>query len=327
MDTNKRRRHMAKEYEFHLAKRGKWICPECGHKTFVCYVDNDGNILNENVGKCDRANNCAYHYPPRKYFADNNIAFDAKQHRRTSRPMLRPQPRPTYIARDIFKQSVTATMTHPNNLVDYLKSVFGEEVVNEMAREYFIGTSKHFGGAATVFYQVDRFGTIHRGKVMQYDPTNGKRVKEPFPLFTTVHKLMNLGGDLPTQCLFGEHLLDKYPDWTVAIVESEKTALIGSCAYEGFLWVASGGCGNLTAPMCEALRGRYVYLFPDNGCFDKWKEIAKTALRFAKSVSISKTMELHATREGDDIGDLILADTWPEDMEFDDFLNSELVVL
>ena len=60
-----------RQYQYQLAKRGKWVCPECGRKTFVCYVDTNGNVLDEGVGKCDRADKCAYHYTPRQYFADN----------------------------------------------------------------------------------------------------------------------------------------------------------------------------------------------------------------------------------------------------------------
>ena len=297
---------ITQQYEYQLAKRGKWVCPECGHKTFVCYVDANNNVLNEKVGKCDRANKCAYHYPPRQYFEDNKVLFNAKRFK-SSRPTFRPQPQPTYIdSEKIFKPSVIATMSHRNNLVDYLKSVFGMELVNKMVQDYYIGTSKHFGGAATVFYQVDRFGRVHRGKVMQYNPTDGKRVKEPFAMVTTVHKLMNLDGNLPPQCLFGEHLLCDNPDMSVAIVESEKTAIIASGVFGDCITLACGGCGNLTSTMCEALRGRDVILFPDNGKYDEWREKGKQMRQMFGRLRIASIMEREAMNEGDDIGDLLL---------------------
>lgn len=294
------------QHQYQLAKRGKWICPKCGHKTFVCYVDANGNVLDESVGKCDRADNCNWHYRPRQYFADNKLIGEGVPQRRPSRPMFRPQPRPTFIDPDMFKQSVTATISHRNNLVDYLKSVFGVELVNYMVREYYIGTSKHFGGAATVFYQVDRYGKIHRGKIMQYNATDGKRVKEPFPMFTTVHKLMKLGDNLPPMCLFGEHLLPDYPDMTVAIVESEKTAMIASGVFSDCITLACGGCGNLTAAMCEPLRGRDVVLLPDNGKFDEWSEKGKQMRHLFGRLRIAVIMEREALNIGDDIGDLFL---------------------
>lgn len=296
-----------KQYPYQLAKRGKWICPECGRKTFVCYVDSNGQILNERVGKCDRADKCAYHFPPRQYFEDNKLVGIGISKRQPSRPMFRPQPRPTYIDNDtIFKPSVIATMSHRNNLVDYLKTVFDANMVNQMVRIYFVGTSKHFGGASTVFYQVDRYGNIRRGKVMQYNPINGKRVKEPYPLLTTVHKLMNLGDNLPPQCLFGEHLLPDSSDKTVAIVESEKTAMICSSIIGDAIVLACGGCGNLTYEMCRPLHGRNVVLLPDNGKYEEWSEKGRKMRSLFQRLRISDIMEREANEVGDDIGDLIL---------------------
>lgn len=46
--------------------------------------------------------------------------------------------------------------------------------------------------------------------------------------------------ELP-QCLFGEHLLKKYPNKTVALVESEKTAIICSALMPDYIWLATGG--------------------------------------------------------------------------------------
>lgn len=124
-------------------------------------------------------------------------------------------------------------------------------------------------------------------------------------MFTTVHKLMNLGDNLPPQCLFGEHLLPDYPDMTVAIVESEKTAMIASGVFGDCITLACGGCGNLTATMCEPLRGRDVVLFPDNGKFNEWREKGKQMRHLFGRLRIAAIME-HAG-DGDDIGDLILS--------------------
>ena len=301
------------KYKYQLAKRGKWICPECRRKTFVCYVDDCGNVLDESVGKCDRADNCAHHYTPRQYFEDNKWADVGGYRPRPSRPIFKPQPRPNYINPDDVKKSVKGTLNHRNNLMTFLNRAFiaawGEDVGNRQTEqtinEYFIGTSKHFGGGATVFYQIDRYGKIHRGKVMQYNPTDGKRVKEPFNMVTTVHKLMKLENQ-PPQCLFGEHLLKKDPDKTIAIVESEKTAMIAGSMFYDCVFLACGGCGNLTATMCEPLRGRDVILFPDNGKFDEWSEKGRKLRHIFKRLRITDIMEQAATNKGDDIGDYIL---------------------
>ena len=296
------------KYTYQLAKRGKWICPNCGRKTFVCYVDAEGNVLNEQVGKCDRADHCAYHYPPRLYFHDNRSMSNYHSYYLPPRPKVRRLPQPTYIdSETIFKPSVDGTLTHRNNLIEFLKTVFDEKRVKQMIQDYYIGTSKHFGGGAAVFYQVSQYGKVHRGKVMQYDAGNGKRVKKNGSgLVTSVHKLMNLGDDLPSQCLFGEHLLKEHRDMYVGIVESEKTAIIASAMFDDCLMLASGGCGNLSPSLCEPLRGRNVYLFPDNGKYHEWKEKGRRMRHLFGELSITDIMEREAQEPGEDIGDLYL---------------------
>ena len=73
---------------------------------------------------------------------------------------------------------------------------------------------------------------------MKYDPVTGHRIKDDSSKcpITWIHALMKRKGLLPeewelTKCLFGEHLILLYPGRTVALVESEKTAVI--CA--GFI--------------------------------------------------------------------------------------------
>ena len=56
--------------------------------------------------------------------------------------------------------------------------------------------------------------------------------------------LMRRKGLLPeewelSQCLFGEHLLSLYPDRTVALVESEKTAVICAGFIPEYVWLAT----------------------------------------------------------------------------------------
>lgn len=304
-----------RQYQYQLAKRGKWVCPECGRKTFVCYVDTNGNILDEGVGKCDRADKCAYHYTPRQYFADNEGVSMPRQTRKQY--VSKPQPRPIYINDkvfieqhgNVFRESVEATYKERNHLITFLNGVFGEKIVKRMIADYYIGTIDHWNGA-TVFYQVDGGGHVHRGKIMLYNPENGKRVHK---CNNTVHSIYGISDKKPQACLFGEHLLAKYPDMFVGIVESEKTAIIASGVVNDCIFLACGGCGNLTIAMCEALRGRNVVLFPDNGKLAEWSAKGRILRHLFKTLSIVDIMERPDTLQrwklngGDDIGDLILA--------------------
>jgi len=127
-DTTLKITSIMKEYQYGLAKRGKLVCPACGKKTFVPYVDASGEILDETVGKCDRADKCAYHYPPRQYFADKGISNDQPQRHKSRRP-LPPLVRASYISTDVFKKSLQE-YDH-NNLVIYLRSLIGNTLATE----------------------------------------------------------------------------------------------------------------------------------------------------------------------------------------------------
>ena len=56
----------------------------------------------------------------------------------------------------------------------------------------------------------------------------------------------------------------------IAIVESEKTAIISSMYLPEFIWLACGSANNLNKAKTKALKGRNVVLFPDLKCFDLW---------------------------------------------------------
>jgi hypothetical protein len=59
------------------------------------------------------------------------------------------------------------------------------------------------------------------------------------------------------QGLFGEHLLrDRYKP--IALVESEKTAIIASVYLPQFIWVAVGGMQNLNIDMIRVLKNYRV---------------------------------------------------------------------
>ena len=76
---------------------------------------------------------------------------------------------------------------------------------------------------------------------MLYDSTTGHRTKEPRSYVSWVHTELNLVDYNLKQCLFGEHLLSDNPAKPIAIVESEKSALIAThytpVIYMGWLLV------------------------------------------------------------------------------------------
>ena len=252
----------------------RYRCPSCQQsgKTFSFYIDTEtGKHIHPSVGRCNRESNCGHHYTPKQYFQDNNISFDTQPRQYKPRTVT-PQPKPvSFIPFEVFKASLKAHET--NHFVQFLINLFGVEVASQLVSCYFIATSKHWIGA-TVFWQIDKQGKVRTGKIMLYSPTTGKRVKNlEIPVYW-VHKALKQPEFELRQCLFGEHLLiDKTKP--VAIVESEKTAVIASVYLPQFIWVAVGSLTNLNAEKCSILKGRTVTLFPDLNGFDKWSSKAK----------------------------------------------------
>jgi hypothetical protein len=236
----------------------------------------------------------------------------------------------------LFQQSLKAYPA--NNFIHYLTNLFGEEITSTLITKYFIGTSKHWNGS-TVFWQIDKDKKIRTGKIMLYNSTTGKRVKQPFNHITWVHTLLNknrhceprpLGGEaispfepsltaVPPQhsapntqhfrtCLFGEHLIS---DTTkpIAIVESEKTAIIASIYLPNFIWLACGSLTNLTKEKCQVLSGRKVILYPDLKCFEKWSAKA-SELSSITNFTVSDFLEKKATdtdkQSGLDLADYLI---------------------
>jgi hypothetical protein len=160
-----------------------------------------------------------------------------------------------------------------------------------------------------VWWMVDASMRIRAGKVMDYNPDTGKRVKDiNGDHITWIHKVEDLPGYELSQCFFGEHQL-KGSLKPVAIVESEKTAVIASVFYPNYDWLACGQLNGLNATKAAVLAGRRVVLFPDVNGYDKWAAKAKELAGIA-TFTVSDFLERHATdtdrADGCDLADYLL---------------------
>ena len=287
----------------------RYYCPRCENrkKTFARYIDSEtGKQINPTVGRCNRESNCGYHYTPRQYFQDNNFSIESPLESTYNKKLSLPKVKPiTYIPIENFKN--TFKYYEHNNFVKFLSGRFGSEVTSQLVSRYLIGTSRYWQGA-TVFWQVDLQGNIRTGKIMLYSPTTGKRIKEPYNHITWAHKALKLPEFELNQCLYGEHLLSDSIK-PIAIVESEKTAVIASIYLPQFNWLAVGSLANLTLGKCIALNDRDVVLFPDLNGFDKWSQKAKELSNLA-NFKVSTLLESKAAslekHQGLDLADYLL---------------------
>ena len=138
-----------------------------------------------------------------------------------------------------------------------------------------------------VFWYIDHEGIPRSAKLMKFYPQGhpkyGHRDKEAHPGW-----LYNQEGyrdicrpDEHTilKPLFGSHLLKAYPDASINVVESEKTALIMANYFgmpDSQLWLACGGLKFLKIESMQPLidQGRTVWLWPDKDGVKGWQELA-----------------------------------------------------
>lgn len=287
----------------------RYRCPHCNKKgVFTRYIDQQAEEhLKDAVGKCNRLVKCGYHYTPKQYFNDNNIPFDSKiKYKANTSIKPKPEPKISFINVEVFDKSMN--IRQPNYFIDYLASIWDCEVAIYLAYKYNIGASKLWQGA-TVFWQMDIKGNIRSGKIMLYNASNGKRVKQPYNHVNWVHKALKLDSFNLEQCYFGEHLLNEDISKPVAIVESEKTAIISSIYLPEFIWLACGGVKNLNEAKTKVLKGRNVVLFPDLGCFDLWNDKIPS-LTSSATFRTSTILEIKASEseksDGLDIADYLV---------------------
>ena len=123
------------------------------------------------------------------------------------------------------------------------------------------------------------------------------------------------------QCLFGEHLLSDtsaaMSAKPVAIVESEKTALIAAHFIPDFIWLATGGMhGCFNVETMKVLHGREVILFPDLKATEEWRRRLPMLEPVCRRATCSDMLERIATgaqREaGLDIADFLLMEDTPQ---------------
>lgn len=157
-----------------------------------------------------------------------------------------------------------------------------------------------------VFWMIDREGNLREGKVMAY-AADGHRSHQIKPC--TVSWMLRHEGLLPAdwqaqRCLFGLHQLAEGEELPVAVVESEKTAILCSelLADEHFVWMATGGASNLSLPLLEPLRGRRIILFPDTDSdgttYRSWAQRASEAAKaMGHPVTVSNLLERYASSE------------------------------
>lgn len=194
----------------------------------------------------------------------------------------------------------------PDNFSKFLKSRFSTDEVRTATQKYFITGTNYFWNDATVFWQIDNREQIHAGKIMLYDCYTGRRVKEPYNCINWLHKALKEPDFSLCQCLFGLHRINEDYLKTIAIVESEKTAVIMSIILPDYIWLATGSKGNFKAELLEPIKKRTVIAFPDKGEYKNWSDKANVLNAEGYKIAVSEIVEQTDFENGFDIADYFM---------------------
>lgn len=218
--------------------------------------------------------------------------------------------------------------------------------IDDVIHEYHVGhstfSSRNQMHEFTLFWQIDNEGRVRTGHYMKYKP-DGHRQKDNYAQdwFHSLllrprpkrdesgYPMIDKDGETimeqpylhiyddekqrVEQCLFGLHLMNKYPNATVNIVESEKTAVLMAIAYGNHqlqVWMACCGSHNLTRERLQPLisKNRKIVLYPDRDGCEEWKRKADD-IHYAR-LAINAEPVLRWWREGDgekaDIADVVI---------------------
>ncbi|MDD4429550.1 MAG: DUF6371 domain-containing protein [Paludibacter sp.] len=344
---------MDNEYRYIFEKGSrKHICPECGKKRFVRYVDTKtGEYLPDQYGRCDREANCGYHLNP---YQDgyskmiwgkengNSIVIPTRWKPPTTRKVQQPPVKPVYFNFEAFKRTLRPEHYENNifiqNLFGRVQFPFDPADVTRVIELYRLGTvSAGYRSGAVTFPFIDIDGNVRAVQVKQFDEANHTTGTDF--LHSILAKYYNdIGKQLPewleaymsqdkkVSCLFGEHLLNKFPSNRIALVEAPKTAIYGTLYFglpetpDQYLWIAVYNKSSFSLDKVKPLQGRFVDVFPDlskdGGTFREWEAKAKEFERMLPGTQFKMYdfLEHEALEEdrvnGEDIADYLTKLDW-----------------
>jgi len=347
---------MNRDHRYILEKNSiKHHCPNCNKKTYVRYIDTvTGNYLPEQYGRCDRESKCSYHLNPylegyaKMMLEQEQIITGVtkvtapKQKHFGSKTKPQPQPEPIFFDFKIFKQTLQPERYENNNFIQNLlyrvQFPFDVDEITKIIQLYRLGTiANGYRAGAITFPFIDINSHIRAVQIKQFDEQN-HTIGTDF-LHSVIEKYcIQLNKSLPDwleayknqdkfiTCLFGEHLLSKYPNNPVALVEAPKTAVYGTLYFglpetpTSLIWLAVYNKSSFSFDKLKVLKGRFVYVFPDlsedGKTFNEWETKAKEyesrlpGTRFIFSDLLERLAPVSDKSEGYDLADYLVKQDW-----------------
>ena len=284
-------------YKWSLRKGGKKErCPQCGKMRFVPFVlTADPSVkAGAEYGRCDREQSCGYfRYPGGEVKVESEREYTPDP---PKEPILIPA-----------EYAIGARVGDTNSLYRAYAGLINPLQLRVTMERYNCGTGSH---GECIYYQYDG-ECVRTAKAILYGK-DGHRVKTEdggLPVWW-LHKSPSVrqytAGRELNQCLFGQHLLQRYPNARVYVVEAEKTAVMMAATDKdgaGRIWLACGGSQMLKGAIdLMSLIGRDVTLIPDEGQYWNWR---RTAEAYGwRCIDIAPLKSRHHLSDGCDIWDV-----------------------
>jgi len=329
----------------------KHHCPDCNKKTFVLYIDTEtGDHLPEQYGRCDRESKCSYHLNP---YLDGyaKAIWEQEQGNRSELPnnwkpqrqkaIPQPTPEPVFFDFETFKQTLQPERYEKNTFIQNLfyrvQFPFEVDEVTKVIQLYRLGTiANGYRAGANTFPFIDIKDNVRAIQVKQFDEQNHTtgtdflhsiiekhhtRNNKPLPEWLEAYTKQ----DKRISCLFGEHLLSKYPHAKVYLFEAPKTAVystlyFGTPETSNTICLAVYNKSSFSFDKLKVLQGRFVYVFPDlskdGKTFKEWQTKAKEyesrlpGTRFIFSDLLEQLAPEQDKGEGNDLADYLIKQDW-----------------
>lgn len=204
-----------------------------------------------------------------------------------------------------------------NSFSQCMMRLFDSYLMEWLTEEYQLGCYDWRGYEDCVLFpSIDMQGRIHNIKLQHYctdwdDPDFFHCKRDVLCWMGSVlasQGVVAKDAVFDNNCLFGAHLLQRYPSSMVALVESPKNALLGAAQNPAYVWVAAGSKSLLNRRTLEPLRERNVMVFPDRDAIRDWTELLASMRSIANFV-VSDFCERYAPADAPkfDIADYIIA--------------------
>lgn len=247
---------------------------------------------------------------------------------------------PVFFDFETFKKTLQGyeKNTFIQNLLSRVAFPFDVDEVTKVIELYRLGTTS--AGAIT-FPFIDINDGIRAIQVKQFD-TNNHTTNTNWlhsieaKKYDVLPKWLDdyIKQDKRVSCLFGEHLLKRYPNNPIALVEAPKTAIYGSLYFgmpadeKQLIWLAVYNKSSFTFEKCEVLSGRNIFVFPDlskdGSTFREWKAKADQfqrqmkQTRFVFSDLLERFASVEDREQGNDLADILIRHDWRDFRERSD---------